>query len=99
MACGQVVRGKSGDVTSSPSPPQSGGCDRPLPEFLDHSPPLLNLLGARRLTSMDFLASAFQLGLLDREHQQQISKIEEMEAEVFVPLSFPLWCHKQVVVS
>lgn len=99
MTCGQVVRGKSGDATSSPNPPQSGGCDRPLPAFLDHSPPLLNLLGARRLTSMDFLASGFQLGLLDREYQQQISKIEEMQAEVFVPLAFPVWCHKQVAVS
>lgn len=66
--------------------------------FPDHSPHLSNLLSARRLTSANFLASGLQLGLLEREHQQQISRMEKKEAEVFVPLAFPLWCHKGVAV-
>ena len=33
------------------------------------------------------------------KHQQQIGKIEEMEAEAFVLLDFPLWCYKWAAVS
>ena len=33
------------------------------------------------------------------KNRQQISKIEEMEAEAFVLLDFALWCHKWAAVS
>lgn len=49
---------------------------------------------------MHLLASSLHLGLLDREHQEHISRMEEKEAEVFVSLAFcPLRCHKGVTVS
>lgn len=67
--------------------------------FPDHSSHLPNQLSTRRLTNINVLASGFQLGLLDREHQQQISSMREREVEIFVPLVFPLWCQKEVAMS
>lgn len=97
MAYGHTVKGGSGDVTflGQPCLRLTSVADSFLC-FLDLSPALSNLPSAWRFTSMDFLASGLQLGLLNRELQQ---KNEEDGGEGSVPLAFSLWCHQWVATS
>lgn len=77
------------DWTSSPNTIWDWWVWQTLPLFPRPLHPPSNLLSARRLPSIDFLASGFRLGLLKRERWQQISGMEEREKEVFVPPGIP----------